>query len=52
MINECLYSKYYAICAVLAGAISNYIATGNTDKQKNLNSLFTLEFEIFQQSKS
>ena len=52
MINECLYSKYYANFSVLAVAISNYIATANTDKQKNLNSLFTLEFEIFQKSKS
>ncbi|NRB09295.1 MAG: transposase, partial [Richelia sp.] len=49
--NECLYSKYYANFAVLAVAISNCIATANTDKQKKFNSLFTLEFQIFQKVK-
>ncbi|CDN10011.1 Mobile element protein [Richelia intracellularis] len=42
--NECLYSKYYANFADLKAAISNCIAIANTDKQKKLNSLFTLEF--------
>ncbi|CDN16191.1 hypothetical protein RintRC_6354 [Richelia intracellularis] len=45
--NKCLYSKYYANFAVLAAAISNCIATANTDKQKKLNSLLTLEFQTF-----
>ncbi|CDN11692.1 Mobile element protein [Richelia intracellularis] len=45
--NECLYSKYYAIFPDFKAAISNCIATANTDKQKKLNSLFTLEFQTF-----
>ncbi|CDN17055.1 Mobile element protein [Richelia intracellularis] len=49
IINECFYSKYYAKFAVLAVAISNCIATANTDKQKKLNSLLTLEFQTFKQ---
>ncbi|CDN14257.1 Mobile element protein [Richelia intracellularis] len=49
LITECLYSKYYAKFAVLAAAISNCIVTANSDKQKKLNSLLTLEFQIFKQ---
>ena len=45
--NECLYSKYYANFADFKAAISNCIATANTDKHKKLNSLLTLEFQIF-----
>ena len=47
IINECLDSKYYANFAVLAVAISNSIATANTDKEKKLNSLLNLEFQTF-----
>ena len=47
LINECLYSKSYANFPVLAVAISNCIATANTDKQKKLNSLLNLEFQTF-----
>ncbi|CDN12722.1 hypothetical protein RintRC_5197 [Richelia intracellularis] len=45
--NECLYSKSYANFADFKAAISNCIATANTDKQKKLNSLLTLEFQTF-----
>ncbi|NRB09804.1 MAG: transposase, partial [Richelia sp.] len=44
--NECLYSKYYANFADFKAAIYNCIATANTDKQKKLNTLLTLEFQI------
>ncbi|CDN15806.1 Mobile element protein [Richelia intracellularis] len=47
IINECLYSKSYANFADFKAGISNCIATANTDKQKKLNSLLTLEFNIF-----
>ncbi|CDN10023.1 hypothetical protein RintRC_3026 [Richelia intracellularis] len=49
IINECLYSKSYANFPVLAVAISNCIATANTDKQKKLNRLLTLEFQTLKQ---
>ncbi|CDN12781.1 Mobile element protein [Richelia intracellularis] len=44
IINECFYSKYYANFADFKAEISNCIATANTDQQKKLNSLFTVEF--------
>ena len=45
--NECLYSKYYANFADFKAAISNCIATANTDKQSKLDSLLTLKFQTF-----
>ncbi|NRB09820.1 MAG: transposase [Richelia sp.] len=45
IINECFYFKYYANFADFKAVISNCIATANTDKQKKLNSLLTLEFQ-------
>jgi len=45
--NECLYSKYYADFADFKAAISNCIATANTDKQSKLHSLLTLKFQSF-----
>ncbi|MHC5863246.1 IS630 family transposase [Nostoc sp.] len=45
--NECLYSKYYANFTDFKTAISNCIVTANTDKQKKLNSLLTLNFQTF-----
>ena len=46
--NECLYSKYYPNFADFKASISNCIATANTDKQKKLNSLLSLNFQTFQ----
>jgi transposase len=43
--NECLYSKYYANFSDFKAAISNCIATANTDKQSKLDSLLTLKFQ-------
>ncbi|CDN15722.1 Mobile element protein [Richelia intracellularis] len=34
IINECLYSKYYATFADLKAATSNCIATANSDNHK------------------
>ncbi len=45
--NECLYSKYYANFTDFKAAISNCIATANTDNQKKLDSLLTLKFQTF-----
>jgi len=45
--NECLYSKYYPNFADFKAAISNCIATANTDNQEKLNSLLTLKFQTF-----
>lgn len=45
--NECLYSKYYANFADFKAAISNCIATANTDKHSKLDSLLTLNFQTF-----
>jgi len=45
--NECLYSKYYANFADFKAAISNCIATANTDKKEKLDSLLTLNFQTF-----
>lgn len=45
--NECLYSKYYANFADFKTAISNCIATANTDKKEKLESLLTLNFQTF-----
>ena len=45
--NECLYSKYYANFSDFKSAISNCIATANTDKQEKLDSLLTLNFQTF-----
>lgn len=45
--NECLYSKYYESFADFKAAISNCIATANTDKHSKLNSLLTLKFQTF-----
>jgi transposase len=45
--NECLYSKYYANLTDFKTAISNCIATANTDNQKKLDSLLTLKFQTF-----
>jgi transposase len=45
--NECLYSKYYANFADFKTAISNCIATANTDKKEKLDSLLTLNFQTF-----
>ena len=45
--NECLYSKYYANFADFKAAISNCIATANTDNQSKLDSLLTLKFQTF-----
>ncbi|CDN15620.1 hypothetical protein RintRC_3379 [Richelia intracellularis] len=49
--NECLYFNYYAHFADFKAAISNCIATANTDKQKKLNSLLNLEFHTFKKVK-
>ncbi|CDN15986.1 Mobile element protein [Richelia intracellularis] len=35
----------------MKAAISNCIVTANTDKQKKLNSLLTLEFQTFKKVK-
>lgn len=45
--NECLYSKYYADFADFKAAISNCIATANTDNQSKLDSLLNLKFQTF-----
>jgi len=45
--NECLYSKYYPNFVDFKAAISNCIATANTDKQPKLERLLTLKFQIF-----
>jgi transposase len=45
--NECLYSKYYANFTEFKTAISNCIATANTDKKEKLHSLLTLNFQSF-----
>ena len=45
--NECLYSNYYANFADFKTAISNCIATANTDKKEKLDSLLTLNFQTF-----
>ena len=45
--NECLYSKYYADFSDFKAAISNCIATANSDKQSKLDSLLTLKFQTF-----
>ena len=45
--NECLYSKYYATFADFKAAISNCIATANTDNQSKLDSLLNLKFQTF-----
>lgn len=49
--NECLYSKYYASFADFKAAISNCIATANTDKKEKLDSLLTLNFQTFKKVK-
>ena len=43
--NECLYSKYYANFTDFKLAISNCIATANTNNNKKIDSLFTLNFQ-------
>lgn len=45
--NECLYSKYYRDFSDFKAAISNCIATANTEKKSKLNSLLTLNFQSF-----
>ena len=45
--NECLYSKYYANFTDFKLAISNCIATANTNNNKKIDSLFTLNFQAF-----
>ncbi|NRB08993.1 MAG: hypothetical protein HRU34_18995 [Richelia sp.] len=51
MVSNANSSRTYATPANVAdfkAAISNCIASANTDKQKKLNSLLTLEFQTFQ----
>lgn len=45
--NECLYSKYYANFVDFKSAISNCIATANSEKKEKLDSLLTLNFQTF-----
>lgn len=45
--NECLYSKYYSNFSDFQTAISNCIATANTDKKEKLSRLLTLNFQSF-----
>ncbi|ADI63861.1 hypothetical protein [Trichormus azollae] len=47
VIDEYLYSTYYANSADFKAAISNCIITANTDKQEKLDSLLTLNFQTF-----
>lgn len=47
--NECLHSKYYANFSDFQVAISNCIATANTDEKEKSSRLLTLNFQSFDQ---
>ena len=45
--KECLNSKYYTNFSIFCGAISTFLTTMDTTHKKQLDSLLTLQFQLF-----